>query len=219
MSNRKPFSGFTLVELLAVIAIIGVLTAFTIPILRGIARTKYLNTAKAEMGQLETAIDSYHSVYGFYPPDNGNNVLINQLYYELEGTTNDGTYYTTLDGATQIKVTDVSTAFQNPGGKVEGFLNCSKAGSGPDTVAGRNFIHELVPRQTGAITSGTVNVTLLTGSIGGPDTTYQPLGVPGLNPWRYKSSGILTNNPGSYELWIQLVIDGKTHLVCNWNKP
>src|SRR5258708_18673962 len=81
-------TGFTLVELLTVMAIIGVLAAFTIPVMSAVTRTKYINTTKAEMAQLEAAIDSYHTVYGFYPPSNPGNVLINQLYYELEGTTN-----------------------------------------------------------------------------------------------------------------------------------
>src|ERR1035438_8848200 len=83
--NRKSkiINGFTLIELLTVIAVIGVLAAFTVPVLHGVSRLKYLNTTKAEMGQLETAIDSYHAAYGFYPPDNPGNSLTNQLYYEL----------------------------------------------------------------------------------------------------------------------------------------
>ena len=38
-----------------------------------------------------------------------------------------------------------------------------------------------------------------------------------MNPWRYNSSNP-TNNPGSYDLWIQLKIAGKTNLICNWSK-
>ena len=60
-------------------------------------------------------------------------------------------------------------------------------------------------------------VNLLIGSVGGPDTTYQPLGQQDLNPWRYNSSNP-TNNPGSYDLWIQLSIAGQTNLICNWTK-
>ena len=56
-------------------------------------------------------------------------------------------------------------------------------------------------------------------AVGGPDTTYHPLGASalGINPWRYNSSNP-TNNPGAYDLWIQLSISGKTNLICNWNK-
>jgi len=42
------------------------------------------------------------------------------------------------------------------------------------------------------------------------------LKVPGLNPIRYVYPG--TNNPASYDLWVQLQIGGKKYLVCNWNK-
>jgi hypothetical protein len=37
-----------------------------------------------------------------------------------------------------------------------------------------------------------------------------------LNPWRYNSSHP-TNNTGGYDLWVDLVIRGKTNRVCNWS--
>ena len=40
---------------------------------------------------------------------------------------------------------------------------------------------------------------------------------PTLNPWRYNSSSP-TNNPNSFDLWIELNLGGKTFLVCNWSK-
>ena len=64
-------------------------------------------------------------------------------------------------------------------------------------------------------------INVLIASVGGPDQTYQPLGLPDLNPWRYNSSNP-TNNPGSYDLWMQLSIGGTTNsqtiLICNWSK-
>ena len=48
------------------------------------------------------------------------------------------------------------------------------------------------------------------------DDAYQPLKAPGLNPFRYVYPGV--NNPSSYDLWVQLVIGGKTNLVCNWSR-
>jgi len=208
---------FTLVELLVVISIIGILAAFTVPVLSAVKRHQYISHTQAEMGQLQAAIDSYHAAYGFYPPDNPTNPMANQLYYELEGTFLDTTnnVFETLDGSVQIPVGSVSSAFG-----LGGFINCSKPGSSEDSQRARNFIHELSPRQTTTISNypPTVGFTILVGSVGGPDSTYQPLGVSGLNPWRYKSSGTLTNNPGAYELYIQLVIGGKTNLVCNWSR-
>ena len=210
--TRHPMA-FTLVELLVVISIIGVLAAFTVPVLSAVKRHQYISQTRAEMGQLQAAIDSYHAAYGFYPPSNPNGLLGNQLYYELEGTYLDTTngVFKTLDGGAQIPVASVATAFG-----LGGFMNCNKAGANEDSQPARNFIHELKPNQTGSDTNNGVGITILVGSVGGPDRTYQPLGAPNLNPWRYVSPG--TNNPTSYDLWIQLSMGGKQNLICNWSK-
>ena len=63
------------------------------------------------------------------------------------------------------------------------------------------------------------SVVLIT-AVRGPDAAYMPLG-PGtqdLNPFCYLYPG--TNNVGSYDLWIDLRISGKTNRICNWkNTP
>ena len=69
-----------------------------------------------------------------------------------------------------------------------------------------------------SLTNANFTNVVLVASVGGPDATYQLFG-PGtqdLNPWRYVYPGI--NNPGSYDLWVQLVIGKQTNLVCNWTK-
>jgi prepilin-type N-terminal cleavage/methylation domain-containing protein len=216
LSTFDSRPGFTLIELLVVIFIIGGLAGLIFPVMGTVKRQQYIKTAQAQLGQLDTAINAYKDAHGFYPPDN-TNALINQLYYELEGTTNNGTTFTTLDGASSIKVSDVPAAFSGVGG----FVNSSKPGSSEESGGGKNFLHELKPGQTQTVNIGVVPVTVLTTSVGGPDATYNPLGMAataGVNPWRYKSSGTLTNNPGAYELWVQLSVSGKTYLVCNWNK-
>ena len=80
-------SAFTLIELLTVISIIGVLAALLFPVLKGVKRQQFIRNAQAEMAQLETAIERYKATYGFYPPDNPGYPLVNQLYFELMGTT------------------------------------------------------------------------------------------------------------------------------------
>jgi hypothetical protein len=180
------------------------------------------------MAQLETAIERYKAAYGFYPPDHPGNVLLNQLYYELSGTTNNAAtgIYTTLDGSSTIPAAQVNSAFgappPPPGPGVNGFLNCSKSGAGEDAPVAKTFLPDLkatqIFRQYTNPTSP-VGVDLLIGSVGGPYQFYQPLaGAPGVNPWRYNSSSP-TNNPGAYDLYIQLVLKpGLTNLVCNWTK-
>jgi prepilin-type N-terminal cleavage/methylation domain-containing protein len=226
LSTLDSRPAFTLIELLTVIAIMGVIAALIMPVVGAVKKRQYLYNAQAEMEKVATAIDRYKAAYGFYPPDNQQNPInpmINQLYYELVGTTNTvpspGTpVYRTLDGSTTIQAGNVSSTFG-----VSGFMNCSKyASSGEDTPFARNFLPDLKPNQVWIGYTNhpaTEGVTLLICSVGGPDPTYQPMG-PGtqnLNPWRYNSSSP-TNNPGSYDLWIQLSIGGKTNLICNWTK-
>ena len=222
-----PASAFTLIELLTVIAIMGVLAALLLPVVGAVKKHQYLYNTQAEMAKLETAIDRYKAAYGFYPPSPttpptavippGPSSLFNQLFYELEGTTNDGVInYTTLDGSDTIKATDVPKAF--PG--IGGFMNCTKPGAGEDSSAARNFLPDLKPNHIGRYCTNYSNnfgVTLLICSVGGPNATYQPLGQQDLNPWRYNSSSP-ANNPGSYDLWVQLVIGKQTNLICNWTK-
>jgi prepilin-type N-terminal cleavage/methylation domain-containing protein len=211
---------FTLIELLAVITIIGVLAAFTLPAVSSIKKQQYIKHTQAEMALLVTAIGRYQAAYGFYPPCNTNDRTINQLFYELEGTTNNNHVYQTLDGIgktvidSSMPAPNVTTAFN-----IGGFMNCSKVGAVEDTTAARNFLSDLKPKQYGVVSNGTppVGVSVIIGSVGGPDPSYIPFGVPDLNPWRYNSANP-TNNPGAYDLYMQLQIGGKKYLICNWSK-
>ena len=205
--------GFTLIELLTVISIIAILAAFLITALQGVGRQKYINTAKAELGQIQAAIDSYHAKYGSYPPSSTNSVQVSQLFYELSGTTYNqaGSTYTTLDGQVTIKAADVANVFG-----AGGIINCTK-GSGEDAAPAKNFLLGLKPGQLGIVTAGSGTVTLLVSSLRGLDPAYQPLGHLDLIPFCYNSVNP-TNNPGSYDLWIDLSISHKTNRISNWSR-
>jgi len=222
IENRKSkienSPAFSLIELLVVIAIIGILAGFTLTALKGVKRKQYLRTASGELEQIAAALDNYKAKYGFYPPGNQNAasanyipVALSQLYYELSGVTNNGTYFFTLDGSSQVKIADMPAAFG-----VNGFVNCTK-GSGEDAVLAKNFLPDLKPNRIFyPITNNTVPTTVLITSVRGPDAAYKPLFAADVNPFRYRYPGV--NNPNSYDLWVQLVISGKTNLISNWSR-
>lgn len=205
--------GFTLIELLTVISIIAILAALLIPALSSLSKQKYIKTATAELGQIQAAIDSYHAKYGSYPPSSTNGVQVSQLYYELSGTTYNqaGSTYTTLDGQVNVKAADVANVFG-----AGGIVNCSK-GSGEDAVPAKNFLLGLKPGQLGVISAGSGTVTLLVTSLRGLDPAYKPLGQLDLVPFCYNSINP-TNNPGSYDLWIDLSISHKTNRISSWSR-
>jgi len=227
LSASDSRHAFTLIELLVVISIIAVLAAFTIPVVKTVARKKILDRTRAEMEQVATAIDRYKAAYGFYPPSNPlypntdvYDAMFSPLYYELLGTTNINSggpaspAYQTLDnsGVVPLAAANVLAAFG-----VGGLLNCSKGGSGEDAPSARNFLPDLKPSQFNSATNNSVLATVFVASVGGPDQNYRPFhGTPNFNPWRYVNPGV--NNPTSYDLWVQLVISGRTNLICNWSK-
>jgi hypothetical protein len=139
--------------------------------------------------------------------------MFSPLYYELSGVTNNGTDFVTLDGSAHIKIADVQTAFG-----IGGFINCAR--SGEEASPAQNFLLGLKARSIGTCTaSGSVSISNLV-TAAHSDNSYNPLlsanptYMP--NPFRYLYPG--TNNPTSYDLWVQVVISGKTNLICNWSK-
>jgi hypothetical protein len=46
---------------------------------------------------------------------------------------------------------------------------------------------------------------------------YQPMPDKNVNPWRYNSSAP-RYNPTGFDLWIDLIVDGKTNRIGNWSK-
>jgi prepilin-type N-terminal cleavage/methylation domain-containing protein len=217
--QNKFSAAFTLIELLVVISIIGVLAAFIIGGLGAAKNKSFRTTATGELKFVEAAIENYKAKYGSYPPGNQgaasatyDPLIYNQLYYELSGVTYNASadLYTTLDGATTITGADFKTAFG-----VGAIVNVSK-GSGDDGVSAQNFLAGLKAKQIyQPITNNLKPTTVLVASIGGPDLTYQPFGVQDANPFHYNSTNP-TNNPGAYDLWIDLQIGGKPYRIGNW---
>lgn len=221
IANRKSHHAFSLIELLVVIAIIATLAALFLGVGNVVALKSHIQAAQSEEKALETAIDTYHAKFGFYPPSNATGlVLTNQLYYELIGTTNDpvALTFTTLDDSSTISASPGNNIVSEYFG-VAAFMNCTK-GSGEDARPAQTILAGLKP---GQIATNKDGVFIITTSVIS-DPIYRPMpgyttraGSPA-NPWRYLYPGV--NNPNSYDLWLQLFIGGKTNLICNWkNAP
>ena len=207
--------GFTLIELLVVIAIIALLAAMIFPVLGAVNKVKIRSRTQAELTQIETAIESYKIKQGHYPPDNGGYWTTNQLFFELLGTTLNNGVYKTLDGSCQINASAVSNTFQN----VAGFVNCTRGGGGDEGGVATAFLNALKPDQIAELDSG---AKVLVGPVVWPAGYYQPMPMPpakvvGLNPWCYNASHP-TNNPSTYDLWIDVMVGGKTNRISNWSK-
>jgi prepilin-type N-terminal cleavage/methylation domain-containing protein len=208
---------FTLIELLVVIAVISILAALIMPIGKAVNRKKILSKCRAELTQVEVAIETYKSSLGHYPPDNNLNPRLNPLLFELVGTTNTGTVYRTLDGSAEIpaNVTAISKYFEG----VSGFINCTQPGGSDEGRRAKSFLPDLRPGQVGDISmGGSERVKILVSSVPWPiDPTFPIPNHPGMNPIRYNSSSP-TNNPNSFDLWIDVVVDGKTNRISNWSR-
>lgn len=210
---------FTLIELLIVIAIIAILAALIFPVTAAMNRKKMISRTKAELNLVKMAIDNYQTKLGFYPPDTTNSFPLNLLYFELMGTTNNGSYFITLDGGARVHVPKTGPELRQIFG-IETFANTSARGASEEARTAQRFLgSDLKPAQVATITNYP-DVKLLVCSIPGPYLIRTPqvsaLNPINANPFRYNSSNP-TNNPNSYDLWVDIVISGKTNRINNWS--
>lgn len=68
LNTRPRRTGFTLVELLAVIVVISILMAFLLPAFSGVKKNARIAQVRAEISALESAIASFKQKYGVEPP-------------------------------------------------------------------------------------------------------------------------------------------------------
>ena len=204
-------NGFSLIELLVVIAVMAILAGLLFPLAKTAKIKAALRIARVEMAQISTAIADYKTINGYYPPDNPANPVLNQLFYELSGTTNNtgAGIFQTLDGSERITPGSAAVVFGTAG-----FMNCDPAGGGSPPA--KRYLLGLVPSRSANVTAGGSTARILVCSVrSSANAPAPPLpGQPELNPWHYVSSHP-TNNPASYDLWVDIFLGGKLYHVSN----
>ena len=70
--NNPPLvsSGFTLVEMMIVVAILAIISAIAIPVYRNYITASKINAARASIEQFSVLLESYRAENGTFPPDN-----------------------------------------------------------------------------------------------------------------------------------------------------
>lgn len=185
-SPRRQPSAFTLIEMLVVIAIIGLLAAMVVGGASHFREVSVRARVQTELNQVVSAIESYHKKFGFYPQDNANNPARPPLYYELTGDDS----LSAADANSQFGVKGIVNTEKDENGRVLNFF--SNIG-----IEGKNY--KVVDAATKALA--------LTAGYKGPDGD--------VNPWRYVSKNP-TNNTETYDLWAEVLVGNKKIVIGNW---
>ncbi len=208
-SNRKAVgsrrvAAFTLIEMLVVIAIMGILAGLIIALAGPAGRSRIKARVRAEMHQFETLIEEYKTDYSFYPPDNTNDCTHPQLVYELMGATNMGTYYA-LPNATNISIVNYSNLFYR-----NGIVNSKPLNA--DEKPRSYFSHIKQQQFTNLVDFGNALYFTLPVDYSSRDVKTKT------NTWRYVSTNPTNNGTGHFDLWADINIGGKTERMSNWNQ-
>lgn len=230
--------GFSLIELLTVISIIGLLAGIGVGVAGVASRKMRENRVKAELQMLVTAIERYHAEHGQYPPDNAKNGVnfnpaVNQLYYELMGTisTNQGASYRLPNDNPWLSTATLVSLFNAPG-----LLNSAAASVSDPNPQPKRFLKDLKTAQHKLVRLPGLEPTpveILVAPVDWPDkapfsqtppldpkrtsTDASARTLWRVNPWRYVSTHP-TNNPNSFDLWAEVVVGKQVRVFGNWKE-
>ena len=221
--------GFTLVELLVVIVIIGILASLVVGLSGTASRKMRESRTRAELVAIETAIGAYKSKFGHYPPDNPKDPALNSLYYELTGCLYSPTRKTFRDPkvGTVMKVQAIKEHFG-----VEGFINTARTERElkkfyePTAKTVRHISEEHGDDDpgTGQVKHHADEVHVLCVPVPWPierdDHPVRHHGkvAKGINPWRYVTGKRVVHNIGKYDLWAEIVVGDEVLVISNWRK-
>jgi len=229
--RRMSGRGFSLVELLVVIAVIGLLASLIVGVGGVAARKSKESRIRGDLNRLVTAIENYKSRLGFYPPCNELNdpalrpPPMNQLFYELSGTV-----FTSPPGQSQSGwFTALSRNRQDPNSQfnassivgifgTDGFANSAR--DSRDVKIKTEFKPSEVQTVTHPATGKAVEI--LVASVPPPRTpasgtvVFANLNGTTYYPWQYDSVSNQRINSESYDLWTDVEIGGKVIRFSNW---
>ena len=227
--NRGARRGFTLVELLVVIVIIGILASLVVGLSGTASRKMRESRTRVELVAIETAIEAYKANFGHYPPCNENNPALNTLYYELTGALYSPARKTFRDPKSGV-VMEVQAIKEHFG--VEGFVNTARSESelktffepNPKTVRHISEEHDDDDDGHGHEIHHADEVHVLCAPVPWPmqrdDHPVRHHGkvAKGVNPWRYVTGQPVVNNIGKYDLWAEIVVGDEVLVISNWRK-
>jgi len=227
--NRTARRGFTLVELLVVIVIIGILAGLVVGLSGTASRKMRESRTRAELAAIETAIEAYKAKFGHYPPCNEDNPALNSLYYELTGALYSPALKTFRDPKSGV-IMEVQAIKEHFG--VEGFVNTARSESelktffepNPKTVRHVSEEHDDDDEGHGHEVHHADEVHVLCAPVPWPlnrdDHPVRHHGkvAKGVNPWRYMTGKRVVNNIGRYDLWAEIVVGDEVLVISNWSK-
>lgn len=119
MDQRKTLCAFTLIELLTVIAIIGILASILIPTVGRVREQANIATSKARLSQYMSAIESFKGEYNYYP---FSDIAISEQL-SLSSVANSREFYETLSAR---DISDNDKVFEGGNRRGIGFYSFSE---------------------------------------------------------------------------------------------
>jgi prepilin-type N-terminal cleavage/methylation domain-containing protein len=113
-NKNSSYDAFTLVELLAVITIIGILAGLTLGAAGAVRRHGATSTAKAEVAALQAACDRYYADNNLYPSNTSVNPSLSFIPTATAYTTAGQVLFTNLIGSATLSVAPTSKRYFEP---------------------------------------------------------------------------------------------------------
>lgn len=223
LNNMSKRHAFTLVELLVVLAIIGIVASLVVGMIGTVKAKQMEAQVSADKSSITLAIQSYQAKLNFYPPDNGFLVsaspsfpvgsqynydglaATNPLIYELTGATNfNNSTIMLFDGTTNTSA-NYNTVF-----------NRSAVNNGNPDEPHDFFSAGMSAKEYAAYQNFGSNLTLYGLIVPVPysPTTTTP------NFWHYDSSSTNRHNQNSFDLWAEYTLPTRSGVTIitngNW---